>query len=277
MANLRSWLRAPLGGLVVGGSTGEAPLLDEIELLRLVEWACSLPLGDRLLIAGTGAESTRQTVRLCRESARLGADAVLVRAPSYYRDRMTPSALEAHFRIVADASPLPVLLYHIPKYVPVELRPDLVGRLSGHENIVGIKDSSGEIRNLGALVEACGDRASVLVGSGTLLYGGLETGAVGGVLAVGLLAPGPCAELLDAWRREDMARAGTLQERIGPLHRDVVSRHGVAGVKAALDLLGLRGGGVRSPLSPLPSEEREAVAAACREAGLELASGAGTA
>lgn len=266
--NVRAWASGGADGVVVAGSTGEGPLLDEIEILRLTEWArAALPRG-RSVVAGTGLESTRGTVRLCREVARNGADAVLVRPPYYYRGAMTPEAVEAHFRAVADASPVPVILYNIPKYVPVELAPDLVGRLARHDDVVGIKDSSGDIRNLGALVEACGDRASVLVGSGSLLYGALEVGAEGGVLAVGLLAVEACGTILEAWRQGDTERAGAVQERVAALNDAVVGKLGVPGVKAALDMLdGLEGGPVRGPLRPLDEDGRRRARGALSAAG----------
>lgn len=268
LENLRAWSEGPADGVVVGGSTGEAPLLDEIELLRLTEWADRVLPRGRPVVVGTGMESTRGTVRLCREVARKGADAVLVRPPYYYRGAMTPEAVEAHYRRVADGSPVPVVLYNIPRYVPVELEPDLVGRLSRHENVVGIKDSSGDIRNLGALVDACGDRASVLAGSGELLYGGLEVGARGGVLAVALMALDACGGILEAWRRDDDEEAGALQERVGSLHRAVVGELGVPGVKEALDRLGMEGGPVRAPLRAVDGDGREHVASALASAGL---------
>lgn len=258
-ANLRRWLAGPVDGIVVAGSTGEAPLLDEIEVLRLVEWTREAAGGSRLVVAGAGLESTRGTVRMCREVARKGADAVLVRPPAYYAAHQDREAIRTHFLRVAGGSPVPVILYHIPKYVPVELDPDLVAELTRHENVVGIKDSAGEIRRLGALVEACGDRASVLTGSGSLLYGGLEVGASGGVVAVGLLATRACGELLEAWRADDDARAGALQERIGSLNRAVVGKLGVPGVKAALDRLGMEGGPVRGPLRDLDRSGRDRV------------------
>lgn len=252
----------------MAGSTGEAPLLDEVELLRLVEWGRSSVGDGRPLVAGTGLESTRGTLRLCREVARAGADAVLVRPPHYYRDAMTPAAVEDHYRRVADGSPLPVVLYNIPRYVSVELDPELVGRLARHENVAGIKDSSGEVRNAGELVEVCGSEASVLVGAGTLLYGGLEIGAEGGVLAVGLLAPELCGEILEAFDRGESSRAGELQERVGALDRAVVGDHGVAGVKHALDRLGWSGGPVRPPLQPLDGAGERTVEEALEAAGL---------
>lgn len=250
---------------MVAGSTGEAPLLDEIEVLRLVEWTREAAAG-QTVVAGTGLESTRATVRMCREVARNGADAVLVRPPSYYADAMDREAVRAHFLEVAEASPVPVILYHIPRYVPVGIEPGLAAELARHENVAGIKDSSGEIRRLGELVEGCGDRASVLAGAGTLLYGGLEIGAAGGVVAVGLLATGACGELIEAWRAGDDARAGALQERVGSLHRAVVGKLGVPGVKTGLDRLGMTGGPVRGPLRDPDRSGRDRVGAALEAA-----------
>ncbi len=254
----------------MAGSTGEAPLLTSDELGALTEAARTV-IGGRALIVGTGAESTAEVVRLSRLAAERGADYVLVRAPSYYQPAMTPEVLRVHFLAIADASPVPVLLYHIPRFVPVGLEPELVGRLVQHENIVGIKDSSGDLKNLGALVEACGSRASVLVGSGAHLYPALETGAAGGILGVALLATRSACELHDAWVRGDSAGAGRLQERIGPLHKAVVAGLGVAGVKVALERLGLYGGDPRPPLLPLAEKRRGLVDEALAAAGLGAA------
>lgn len=267
-ANLGAWLEHEVAGIVVAGSTGEAPLLDDRELWALVDVARREVPGDRELVVGTGAESTRRTVSRCREVAARGADAVLVRPPAYYADAMGRAALERHYRTVADESPVPVFLYHIPRYVPVELEPDLVEELAGHDNVTALKDSSGDVKRLGAYVEAAGDGLDVLVGSGTLLYGGLEVGAAGGVVAVGNLATGLCCELERAWRDGDSEHAGALQERIGPLHRKVVGRHGVPGVKGALDALGLAGGPPRPPFLPLESGGREDVERALEAAGV---------
>lgn len=266
-ANLAAWLDHPIAGIVVAGSTGEAPLLEPVELLELVEAARPL-VGERSLIVGTGAESTRATIALTRDVAERGADAVLVRSPAYYRPAMVPEALRHHFLAVADASPVPVVLYDIPRFVPVELAPQLAARLVEHERIVGIKDSSGDLRNLGALTEALESKGAVLVGSGALLYPALELGAVGGILGVALLATRSACDLHRAWRRGDGARAGALQQRIGPLHRAVVAELGVPGVKVALDRLGLRGGPPRAPLLPLGARGRAAVERALAAADL---------
>lgn len=267
-SNLRGWLEHPIRGLVVGGSTGEAPLLDEGELLRLVEWTRELAPEEVLVTAGTGAESTRATIRQCREAAARGAGAALVRAPCYYRSAMDDVAIRTHFIRVADASPIPVVLYHIPKFVPIDLTAETVAALARHEQIVGIKDSAGELERLGRYARACEGHAELVVGAGTLLYAALEVGAVGGVLGVGLLATGLCCELVEAWREGETERAGALQERIGPLHRTVVSGLGVPGVKVGLDLLGRVGGEPRPPLRRPGEEGARAVEGALRAARL---------
>jgi 4-hydroxy-2-oxoglutarate aldolase len=270
-SNLRRWLAEPIAGVVVAGSTGEAPALDEDEVARLVEWARELVDADRWLVAGTGAESTRAAIRRSRAAAAAGADAVMVRAPSYYRPLVTPAVLRGYYEAVADASPVPVIVYDVPQFVPVTIAPELVATLARHPNVVGIKASGGDLRALGAVLEAVPAGFSVLVGSGALLYAGLEMGAVGGVVAVGCLAPRETAELYLRWRERDAAAAGRLQTRVGPLHEAVVARLGVPGIKAALDLLGYAGGPPRPPLLPLAERDRAAVARALERAGLRPA------
>ncbi len=270
-ANVHAWCAHPIAGLVIGGSTGEAALLDERELLDLIERAARSRADGVAVIAGTGAESTRATIRRCVEAAAAGADAVLVKPPSYYRARMSPAALRTYFVAVADGSPVPVVLYHVPKFVSVDVAPDLAGELVRHENVAGIKDSSADIHNLGALCEACSDDGAVLVGAGTHVYPGLEMGARGAIIAVGLLAPAAACELHRSWSAGRSAEAGRLQERIGPLHKKVVAGIGVPGVKHGLDLLGLVGGPSRPPLLPPSEKEREAVSTALRHAGLAFA------
>lgn len=267
-ANVRRWSEKPIAGVLVAGSTGEAALLDDAEALEAVRVAREALPADRTLIAGTGRQSTRAAIRAVRAAAAAGAGAVLVYPPYYFRGQMTPEALRLHFWEVADASPVPVLLYHVPKFVPVDLAPDLVGELMRHGNVVGIKDSSGDMQNLGALCEVCGDDADVLVGAGTHLYSGLEIGARGGIIAVGLLAAGAATELYDAFRGGRAVEAGRLQERIGPLHRAVVAGTGVPGVKYALDELGFVGGPPRAPLLPPDEAGRATVRQALQAAGL---------
>lgn len=268
-SNVRALLRHPLAGVVLFGSTGEGPLLAEEERSGLLAGVREVVGEGRLLLAGTGAESTRHTIRLTRAAAEAGADAVLVQPPLFYRPQMTPEALRDHFTAVADQSPVPVLLYQVPPvYGDVELAAGLVAELSRHPRIAGIKDSSGDLRALGALADAVPAGFAVLVGNGTVLFAGLEMGAAGGVVAVANLAAEQCAELFQRWQVEDGAGAGRLQERIAPVHRAVVGQLGVPGIKAALDLLGLRGGPPRPPLRPLRDKDRARVREALRAAGL---------
>jgi 4-hydroxy-2-oxoglutarate aldolase len=213
-------------------------------------------------------EATRHTIGACRIVAERGADAVLVRPPSYFRSQMSPEAIRGHFLEVADGSPIPVILYHVPKFVPVDLVPEMVGLLIEHENIIGVKDSSGDLKNLGALTEVCEARACVLVGSGAHLYAGLEVGATGGILAAALLAPAESCAVTEAWAANRPAAAGKAQETLGPLHRAVVVGTGVPGIKHALDMLGYRGGPPRPPLLSPSDEARRQVRDALARAAL---------
>jgi 4-hydroxy-2-oxoglutarate aldolase len=252
-ANLRHWLQSPIRGVLVAGTTGEGVLLDDAERVKLLEAAAEVVSQGALLIAGVGAESTRQTVRQASEAAEAGADVVLVSPPAYFKGAMTPEALARHFRAVADESPVPVLVYQVPlRMSSLDLPTGLVAELSRHANIAGIKDSRGKLELIGELVEATADDFRVLVGSGALLYGALETGAAGGIVAVGLMATEAAAEISVAHREGRTADAGRMQERIAPVHEQIVAGMGVPGVKAALDLLGLHGGAPRPPLLPYP-------------------------
>ncbi|HEU4630671.1 MAG TPA: dihydrodipicolinate synthase family protein [Gemmatimonadaceae bacterium] len=250
-ANLRAHLAAGVDGVVVAGSTGEAALLEEDERTRLLAMARPVVPDERWLIAGTGAESTRGTVRRCRAAAEQGADAVLVVAPHYYGQVMTLAALRAHYRRVADESPLPVLLYNIPKYMHFALPPELVAELARHENVIGIKDSSGDLALFGEYRAAQSETFSLLTGNTGIVHEALRLGARGGILAVSLFAPEVTLRIFEAWRAGDVEGSAAAQATLAPLGVEIVGRMGVAGIKAALDLVGLRGGALRSPLQPL--------------------------
>lgn len=265
--NLRRWAAQGADGFVLFGSTGEGVLLEDEEKRRLVGFARDV-VPDRMLVAGAGAESTRQVIRLAGAMADAGADAIIVQPPSYYGVSLSPEALRDHYQAIADASPLPVVLYHIPKYTHVTMEAGLVQELARHENVIGIKDSSGDLKRLAEYTEACAGQCAVLVGNGTLFFAALEMGATGGILAVGLLATEVCARILQLHAADRKPDAGRLQERVGPVHREVVARHGVPGVKAALDLLGYAGGTPRSPLRSVRERDRVQIAGTLREAGL---------
>jgi len=268
-ANVRAWLEHPIRGIVVGGSTGEAVLLERDERRALLGSVRTVIPEDRLMVAGTGAESTRGTLALTRDAAEQGADAALVQPPAYYRSAMKPEVLRRHYQAVADASPIPVILYQVPlRFSTVEFPTGLVAELSEHPNIIGIKDSRGDLAALSDLITHSRDGFQVLVGSGAALYPSLEVGAAGGILGVANLVPGWAGELHAAFRAGDHARAGALQERMGPLHKEIVAALGVPGVKFALDRLGMVGGDPRPPLAPLPEKLRPRVLAALERAGL---------
>lgn len=267
-ANAEAHLRAGLSGLVVAGSTGEAALLDDVERRMLVESVRGVVDDDRWLIAGAGSESTRQTMRRARDAASAGADAVLVVSPHYYSGAMTAEALRAHFSRVADESPVPLVLYNIPKYAHFSLPPELVAELARHENVIGIKDSSGDLSLLEQYLASQSAEFTVLTGSGQTWAQALALGARGGILGVSLFAPALTLSVLAAHLRNDASEALRLQERLTPLARRIVSDQGVAGVKAALDLIGRAGGNPRSPLLPLDAAGRDETARLLEAAGL---------
>lgn len=256
--NVVRLLEAGLDGVVVAGSTGEAALLDPEEQRRMVGWVREVLPDGRWLLAGTGGESTRQAVALTRAAAAEGADAVLVRPPAYFSSGLSPASLVEYYRAVADASPVPVLVYNIPKYTHLAIAPGLLQQLVLHSNIVGVKDSSGDAKNLAAYRDAAPDW-SVFVGSGSLLYQALELKCDGGILAVACFAAALAAQVHAAFRAGDRTGAGKLQERLGPLDKEVVGRLGPAGVKAAMDAVGLYGGPVRPPLAPVAASDRDRV------------------
>jgi 4-hydroxy-2-oxoglutarate aldolase len=259
-SNLGHWLGHPISGILIAGTNGEGALLDDRERALLVEAvAGSMPPHARLL-AECGAESTRQTVRRVRIAADAGADVALVSPPAFFKSAMTPEAVARHYRTVADASPIPVVVYQMPlRMSTIDLPTSLVVELSRHPTIVGIKDSRGNLDLLADLVGQCEDGFQVLVGNGALLFPALELGAVGGIVAVGMLATAAAAQIPIAYRQGRKAEAARLQERIAPVHDQVVSGMGIAGVKAALDLIGLTGGAPRPPLAPAAPERVEAI------------------
>lgn len=268
-ANLRHWFQHPVSGILIAGTTGESVLLDPAERVALIEAAADTMPDGALLIAGTGAESTRHTVELGRQAAEAGADAVLVQPPAFFTGAMTPEVLARHYRAVADASPVPVLVYQPPlRVATLELPTGLVAELSTHANIVGIKDSRGKLDLVGDLVEQTTDDFQVLVGSGALLYAALEVGAAGGIVGVGLLATEGAVEVSRAFAEGRLADAGSAQETIAPVHRAVVAGRGVPGVKAGLDLLGLHGGTPRPPLAPATDDAVVEVKGVLADAGL---------
>jgi 4-hydroxy-2-oxoglutarate aldolase len=247
-----------LAGFLVLGSNGEAASLDEPEKLELVA-AARRSLAGRFLLVGTGTESTRGTVALTRRVADLGADAALVLTPHFYRGRMTEDALERHFAAVADASPIPVYLYSVPAFTGLTWPPGLAASLAGHPRIAGMKESSGDVGLLARIVTSVPASFEVACGNAPAFYPALCVGATGGVLAVANCLPRLTVALFEAFAGGEHERARPLQEALTPLAVALSSTWGVAGLKVAMDLAGLRGGAVRSPLLPLPPPAREEI------------------
>lgn len=252
--NIARWARHPLSGLVVLGSNGEAVHLDRDERRRLIDAAQAAAPDDWPIIAGAGALSTQETITLCRDGAAAGAHAALVLPPSYYRSQMTPDTLAAHFSAVADASPVPVILYNMPACTGIDLNAELIARLAAHENVIGLKDSSGNVVKLATLRGMVDPSFRILAGSGGFFLPALSVGADGGVMALANIAPVECVAIYQAFRTGDIETAKELQLRLVELNTAVTARWSVPGLKAAMDLLGLYGGPVRGPLQAAGSD-----------------------
>ncbi len=266
--NLEWWGHHDLAGVVVLGSNGEAILLDRGEKLRLIERARARSGEGRTVIAGTGLPSTRATIALTRDAAAAGADAALVLPPSYYRGLMTDAALEHHYRAVADASPVPLLLYNMPRCTGIDLGAELIVSLAGHEMIVGMKESGGDVVKLAALRAELGNHFKLFAGSAGFLLPALTVGAVGGILALANVAPRECLEIVRFVAAGNMQAAAEQQLRLIAPNDAVTRRWGVPALKAALELIGLRGGSVRSPLLPLSPDRRQALRTILQRAGI---------
>jgi 4-hydroxy-2-oxoglutarate aldolase len=260
-SNVRRWIGAGLGGVVALGTNGEAGLLDEDESDRVVSAAReAIPTG-RLLIVGTGRESTRATIAATRRAAALGADFVLVRTPSFFRNLMTPAALVRHFTAVADASAVPILLYNFPGQTGINFAPDTISRLAEHGNIAGVKETGTDAAQVAAFVDAAPAPFSVLSGAGPGFYAALCVGAAGGVLAVACVVPELCIRLHALAAAGQHAEARALQRSLTPIANLITTIHGVPGLKAALDLAGYIGGVPRPPLAPLAPDARARIEA----------------
>ena len=259
-ANVKQWMGTKLNGIVALGSNGEAPLLEDRESDAIITTVRDAVPADRVLIVGTGRESTAGTIAATRRAAELGANMVLVRTPSFFKNVMTSDAFVRHYTAVADAAPVPALLYNVTMYTGVNLLPDAVARLADHENIVGMKESGGDIAQIAECVSRTPDGFSVFAGSATTVFAALCVGAAGAVLALSAVLPDLCVELYELVQQSRYEEARALQQRLAPLARLLGSVHGVPGLKYALDQIGYRGGPVRAPLLPLSPEAGRQIA-----------------
>lgn len=266
--NIRKFNGIGLAGYLVLGSAGECVSLSDAESEALARAARAAAAHGKAVIAGTARESTRLTVDFTNRMADSGIDVALVRAPSYFKARMTRDALKAHFLAVAEGARIPVLLYNIPSNTGISLEADLVVELSAHPNIIGLKESSGNIAYLGDVIRRVPSGFRYFLGSGSVFLPGLELGACGAILAVANVAPELCSKIYNLFRDGKLDEARKLQLDLIPLNKNIMEWTGIAGLKHALDLRGYYGGPVRLPLLP-PSEQAKSGIAALMK-GLRL-------
>ena len=267
-SNIEKYGQTGLKGIVVLGSNGEYVSLSEEEKRKVVETVVQATPDHMSVIAGTGCESTRETIRLTADCAAAGAHAALVVTPHYFGGKMSDAALIKHFTTVADHSPIPILLYNVPQFTHVNLTVNVVAQLSGHPNIIGIKDSTGNVIQLGEFLHQVDADFRILVGTASALYGALTLGCVGGVLALANVTPETCVKIHGLVQAGDFEAARQIQLKMIPVNKAVTATFGIAGLKTALDLLGYFGGEPRAPLLPSSDETKTAVENTLKQAGL---------
>jgi 4-hydroxy-2-oxoglutarate aldolase len=264
--NLKRYAQTPLAGYLALGSNGENRSLDEDEKLRVLETILAHKAASQVVMACATYDAQRHTDLFLKRAAEAGADFGLVLSPGYFRKQMTDEVLYRYFTGVAEAARIPILLYNAPGFCGVTLSPDLVGRLSEHPNIVGMKDSASS--GIEAFLKFESENFHVLAGSANFLFPAMLGGSRGGTVSLANSFPELAVELWQCGQRRDEQRGWPLQERVTRINQQISGRYGVPGVKAAMDLAGYRGGCPRRPLLPLTAEQRAELGAALRNEGL---------
>jgi len=254
--NFRKWNQTGLSGFLVLGSNGEAVFLNEKEKMKMMEVSRQAIPKSKIMMVGTGMEATQETIQFTNQAAKMGADCALVVTPCYFKGSMRPQILHDHFISVAESSKIGILLYNVPQFTGINMEPELVAKLSEHPNIIGIKDSSGNIGQLSEIVHLSQKGFTVFVGSAPVFFPALCVGAVGGILAVAQVAPQACVNILNLFTKGKMDEARTIQSRMTPLAKAVTTKYGIGGLKMALDMVGYFGGDPRPPLKR-PGKEVE--------------------
>jgi len=257
--NIARYNRTGLAGYAINGSTSESVLLLWEEVYRLWETAKAAAAPEKILIAGTGAESTRETIEHTKRAAELGFDAALVRTPSFYKPAINDDLLAEHYIRVADAARIPVLVYSVPVFTHITVEASLIARVGSHPNIIGIKDSSGSVEGIAKIIAAAPKDFQALVGSAATLYDSLQRGAVGAVIAIADALPEICVEIYDAHQAGDPARARALQDKVMAPSKILGPMYGISGIKYAMDRLGYYGGSPRPPLLPVGEQGRREI------------------
>lgn len=259
--NVDRWNAAALRGYLVLGSNSEAAYLTENEKLDLIRQTVQAAAPGRMIMVGTGMESTRETIRLTNLAAKEGAHAALLLTPAYYIDKMSDSALLQHFTTVADQADIPILIYNVPKYTHLNVSVNLIAELSQHPNIMGMKDSSGNVAQLVQFQAAAAPDFNILVGTVSIWYPALLLGVRATITALANLAPDACVRIQTLVEEGQLSEAEALYRRVFPLNHAVTGPFGVAGLKYAANLLGYKGGFVRSPLQDLDAAGRAKIEA----------------
>ena len=254
--NFQKWNETGLSGYLVLGSNGEAVYLNEKEKIKVVETSRESIPTSKMMLVGTGMESTEETIRFTNQMAKMGADCALVVTPSYFKGSMKPQILYDHFIAVAESSKIGILIYNVPQFTGINLDPEWVAKLSEHPNIIGIKDSSGNIGQLSEMINLSKKGFAVFVGSAPVFFPALCVGAVGGILAVGNVVPQECVQIQSLFNKGKMNEARALQSQLTPLAKAVTIKYGIGGLKVAMDLTGYFGGNPRLPLKK-PGKEVE--------------------
>jgi len=261
-ANLVRYNQTGVSGYVVIGSTGESVLLTAVESESLLVAAMESAVPGKLPIAGTGAESTTETIARTKRAASVGYKVALVKTPYYYKPAYKPETYLRHYRAVADGSPIPILLYSVPVFTGVSLETPEIVALAGHPNIIGMKDSSGVIQRIVEVVGQAPKQFQMLTGAAGVLHPAFVSGAKGAILALACSLPEKCVELFNLWKRGQHAEAQALQQALAAATKTIVSEASIAGVKYAMDLRGFHGGLPRLPILPLSDEKKRQIAEA---------------
>jgi 4-hydroxy-2-oxoglutarate aldolase len=264
--NMRKYRTAPLAGYFALGSNGENKSLTEKEKLEILETVVSEKAENQIVLAGAGFESTRQTIAFSKKVADLGANFVTIVTPSYFKKRLTDEAMVRYFSDVADALPIPVVVYNAPGFTGMTVSVAVIGKISQHPNIAGMKDTSKG--NMSGYLEAAGEDFDVLSGTVSTLFESMALGATGGVVSLANAFPEPCCQLYEKYQSGDITGARELHYRLFRLNKAVSGSFGVAGVKYAMKLGGFHGGDPRLPLLPITEEGKASVRDAVKMANL---------
>lgn len=255
--NMKRWNSVPLKGYLVQGSNGEYKFLSDEERVEMVRRVKKAAASGKLVIAGSGCESTQATIQMTQKMADAGAHAVLVVTPLYYKASMTNDAMTSHFSKVADSSPVPVILYNVPWNSGIDLSPDVVVKLASHPNIIGLKESGGDVSKIAWMAYRTRNvDFQYLAGSAGFMLPGYSVGCVGSMSALATVLPEEVCKLDQLFRQGDMKGAMLLQQKLVGPNAAVTKMFGVAGLKSAMDDLGYFGGPTRLPILPLTPSQR---------------------